>query len=62
MEVSGQPHDPVTLSLGKEPPVLLDRRLVRSQSRYVHCGEKRNLAPVGFRTHAIQSVARRYTD
>jgi hypothetical protein len=43
MEISGQPHTPAALLLGKEPPLPIDRRLGGPQSRSGRGGkEKQN--------------------
>jgi hypothetical protein len=42
---------------GEEPPVPVDWRLGRPQSRYWHYGEEKNPAPTGNRTPAVQPVA-----
>jgi hypothetical protein len=40
MEVSGQFHTLITLSLGEKPWYLMARRLGGAQSRSGHCGEE----------------------
>jgi hypothetical protein len=59
---SGQLHATAGLPSGKEPPYPLRRRLGGPQIRSGRCGEKKNLAPIGNRSRAVQPVARRYTD
>jgi hypothetical protein len=58
--VSGQIHAPVALPLGKEPPVVIGRKLDGHQSRSELCGGEKNLLPLP----GIESrlPGRRYTE
>jgi hypothetical protein len=61
MEMNDQLHALVTLSPGKEPWYLLDRRLGGPQSRPWHGGEEKNSQPLlGLRPLIIQPVAQHY--
>jgi hypothetical protein len=51
MKVSGQPHAPVVLSPGKEPPYSLSRRLAGTQSNFGR------LALAEFEPRIVQLVA-----
>jgi len=44
--VSGQLYSPAALTPGKEPPVLMDRRLGWFQSLSGHCREERDSQPL----------------
>jgi hypothetical protein len=62
MKVSGQLQGPAALPRRNRPRYPLDGRVGGPRSRSGRCGEEENLAPVGIRTPAVQSVTRRYTD
>jgi hypothetical protein len=57
MEVSGQVHAPAALNPGKSPWYPLDRRLGGPQNRPGRYREKKNIAPAGNPTPAVQPVA-----
>jgi hypothetical protein len=62
LDVSGQLHAPVALPPGKNPLVLMYRRLGGSQSRSGRGGEEKNSQPLpGLEPLLIQPVAQRYT-
>jgi hypothetical protein len=58
-EMSGQLHALAVLPPSKEPP---PRRLGGTQNRSKLCVEEKNLTLKRNRTHAVQPVARHYTD
>jgi hypothetical protein len=43
MMVNVELHLPAALPTGKEPPVLIERRLGGAQSQSGHCGKEKNL-------------------
>jgi hypothetical protein len=62
MEVSGQFHAQITLSLGKSPRYPVDRRLGGPHSQCGCCEEEKNLSPAGDQTPDVQVIALQYAD
>jgi hypothetical protein len=57
MEVSGQLHTPVALTLERKPLYPLDKRLCGPQSWSGYYGGEKDLIPAGNQTLAIQPIA-----
>jgi hypothetical protein len=62
MEVSGQLHAPTILPLGRQTPMLLDRRLGGPQSRSVRGGERDRVPLSGIEPRSSNHYLNHCTD